>query len=79
MPNANPTMPSDGGPTKPPLPPLGIVVTRKESVDDEDDNNQEENIRTPIRPSAKALGKRRVIEVEEPDRKLFPPLFFTGA
>jgi hypothetical protein len=77
VPTANPTMPSDGGPTKPPLPPLGIVVTNKESVDDEDDHNEEESIRTPIRPSAKALGKRRLIEAEETDRKLFPRFFFT--
>jgi len=29
----------------------------------------EEEIRTAIRPSAKALGKRRVVETEEADRK----------
>lgn len=29
----------------------------------------DEEATTPIKPSAKALGKRRVVEFEEPDRK----------
>ena len=33
------------------------------------DDDDDDDIRTPIRPSAKALGKRRVVEAEEPDRK----------
>jgi len=32
---------------------------------------EEEEIRTPIKPSAKALGKRRVVEMEEADRKSY--------
>lgn len=61
--------PNDGG-SKPPPPSLGIIVPRKDENDDDHDNNDdEENIRTPIRPSAKALGKRRVVEAEEADRK----------
>ena len=56
---------SNGGASKPPL---GIVIARREDNGDDDDNG-EENVRTPIRPSAKALGKRRVVEVEDPDRK----------
>jgi hypothetical protein len=50
---------------------LGIVVPPKDEKDDDndDDDDDEENIRTPIRPSAKALGKRRVVETEEADRK----------
>ncbi|KAF8267754.1 hypothetical protein EI94DRAFT_1729519 [Lactarius quietus] len=66
--------PPNGGATKPTL---GTIVGRdedkgkeKEKVDDEED---EENVRTPIRPSAKALGKRRVVEVEEPDPDAFNP------
>ncbi|KAI0245744.1 hypothetical protein BJV78DRAFT_1287212 [Lactifluus subvellereus] len=35
--------------------------------DDGDDNDDEENIHTPIRPSAKALGKRQLMNVEDPD------------
>jgi hypothetical protein len=71
LPNATPTLSEapTGGASKMSVPPSGIVVTRKEG-DGDDDGNEEVNIRTPIRPSAKALGKRRVIEVEEPDRKL---------
>jgi hypothetical protein len=71
VPNATP-VPSEGasgGVSKPLVPPLSIVVTRRE-VDDDDRDDEEENIRTPIRPSSKALGKRRVIEVEEPDCEL---------
>jgi hypothetical protein len=71
VPNATP-VPSEGssgGVSKPLVPHLGIVVTRGE-VDDDDRDEEEENIRTPVRPSAKALGKRRVIEVEESDREL---------
>lgn len=49
---------------------LGIIVPRKENEDEGEDGEEEENIRTPIRPSAKALGKRRIVEAEEPDRKL---------
>ena len=33
--------------------------------------DDDEECITPIKPSAKALGKRRVIEVEEADRKVF--------
>jgi len=64
MPNTTwaPSEASSGGPSKLSAPPLGIVVARREDDDDDDDNR--ENIRTLIRPSAKALGKRRVIEVE---------------
>ncbi|KAI0255530.1 hypothetical protein BJV78DRAFT_1358700 [Lactifluus subvellereus] len=61
-----------GGASKPSVPPLGIVITRKED-DGYDDDNGEENIRTPIRPSAKALGKRRLVEVEDPDPDAFNP------
>jgi hypothetical protein len=72
VPNATP-VPSEGpsgGVSKPSVPQLGIVVTPRE-VDNNDRDDEEENIRTPIRPSAKALGKRRVIEVEEADRELW--------
>lgn len=55
----------NGGASKPTPPPLGIVVPRI----DADRQDYEEEIRTPIRPSAKALGKRRVVETEEADRK----------
>lgn len=55
----------NGGVSKPPL---GIVVPRM-GADGEDYG--EEEIRTPIRPSAKALGKRRVVETEEADRKSY--------
>ena len=63
----NSTLPSsgaapNGGELKPSL---GITVSRRDYEDDDDD----EDIRTPIRPSAKALVKRRVVEAEEPDRK----------
>ena len=57
----------NGGAAKP-TPPLGIVVPHKNA--DGDDDGGDEGVRTPIRPSAKALGKRRVVEVEEADRKL---------
>ena len=42
------------------------------------DDDDDDDIRTPIRPSAKALGKRRVVEAEEPDRKspVSPKLYF---
>jgi hypothetical protein len=49
-------------------PALGIIVD--ENRDDED---EDEDIRTPIRPSAKALGKRRVLDAEEPDPDAFNP------
>jgi hypothetical protein len=32
--------------------------------------NEDEECTTPIKPSAKALGKRKVVEDEDPDRKL---------
>jgi hypothetical protein len=32
--------------------------------------DDDEECTTPIKPSAKALGKRKVVEAEEPDRKL---------
>jgi hypothetical protein len=50
---------------------LGIAVPPKDEdgVENNDDDDDDENIRTPIRPSAKALGKRRVIEADETDRK----------
>ncbi|KAI0255513.1 hypothetical protein BJV78DRAFT_1176234 [Lactifluus subvellereus] len=38
-----------------------------------DDDNDEENIGTPIRPSAKALGKRRLMNVEDPYLGAFDP------
>ncbi|KAI9461993.1 hypothetical protein BJY52DRAFT_1185334 [Lactarius psammicola] len=59
----------NGGALKPSL---GIIVSRKEN-EDEDEGGEEEDIRTPIRPSAKALGKRRVVEAEEPDPDAFNP------
>jgi hypothetical protein len=58
----------NGGVSKPAL---GIIVD--ENRDDED---EDEDIRTPIRPSAKALGKRRVLDAEEPDRKSSEHSFF---
>ena len=52
-------------------PSLGIVVPHKDTDgDEEEEDEDEDDIRTPIRPSSKALGKRRVIETEDPDRKL---------
>jgi hypothetical protein len=52
-------------------PSLGIIVPRKDTDEDEEEGEEdEEDIRTPIRPSSKALGKRRVMETEDPDRKL---------
>ena len=56
--------PNDGVSSLTP-PPLVVVVPRM----DTDGQDYEEEIRTPIRPSAKALGKRRVVETEEADRK----------
>ncbi|KAI0255521.1 hypothetical protein BJV78DRAFT_1176317 [Lactifluus subvellereus] len=38
-----------------------------------EDDGGDENIGTPIRPSAKALGKRRLLNVEEPYRDAFNP------
>jgi hypothetical protein len=58
----------NGGVSKPTPPPLGIVVPR---IDADGKEYKEEEIRTPIRPSAKALGKRRVVEAEEADRKSY--------
>ncbi|KAI0270754.1 hypothetical protein BC834DRAFT_863090 [Gloeopeniophorella convolvens] len=60
----------NGGLHRPMVPPLGVVVPRKEPEGNDDD---EEDVRTPIRPSAKALGKRRVIEMEDPDPDAFNP------
>jgi len=40
-------------------------------MDADGEDYGEEEIRTPIRPSAKALGKRRVVETEEADRKSY--------
>ena len=57
----------NGGVSKPTPPPLGVVVPRV----DADGQEFEEEVRTPIRPSAKALGKRRVVETEEADRKSY--------
>ena len=68
-PLATSAAPNDGT-SKPPPPSLGIIVPRKDENDDDHvKNDDEENIRTPIRPSAKALGKRRLVEAEEADRK----------
>jgi hypothetical protein len=50
--------------------PLGILVPRRDADRDDNAGDVDGEIRTPIRPSAKALGKRRVVEAEEPDRKL---------
>src|SRR6266404_4442636 len=51
-------------------PALGIHTSRRDEDDvDVHDDKEKEETRTPIRPSAKALGKRRVVEIEEPDRK----------
>ncbi len=70
IPNAPlPSEAPNGGVSKPTPPSLGIIVPRKDEDEDADDD-EEENIRTPIRPSSKALGKRRFIETEEADRKL---------
>jgi hypothetical protein len=53
---------------------LGVVVSRKDEEEKEKvEGEEEENVRTPIRPSAKALGKRRVVEVEDPDPDAFNP------
>jgi hypothetical protein len=59
---------SNSSVSKPQPPSLGIIVPRNDANDD-DDGDDEEDIRTPSRPSAKALGKRRLIETEEADRK----------
>ncbi|KAH8977421.1 hypothetical protein EDB92DRAFT_1917348 [Lactarius akahatsu] len=70
-PNSAPSFSGDapnGGALKPSL---GIIVPRGDN--DGEDEDGEENIRTPIRPSAKALGKRRVVEAEEPDPDAFNP------
>jgi hypothetical protein len=56
---------------------LGIIVSREEGEEKGKGkgkekgvgDDEEDDVRTPIRPSAKALGKRRVVEAEEPDRK----------
>jgi hypothetical protein len=71
---SEPLTPSDspnGGVPKPT--PLGIIVPRRDVDGDGGDRDGDENIRTPIRPSAKALGKRRVVEAEEPDPDAFNP------
>lgn len=68
VPNS-PLAPSDapnGGVSNLTPPPLVVVVPR---MDADGQDYEEEEIRTPIRPSAKALGKRRVVETEEADRK----------
>ncbi|KAI0255548.1 hypothetical protein BJV78DRAFT_1176669 [Lactifluus subvellereus] len=41
--------------------------------DDDDDDDDKENIGTPIRPSAKALGKRRLMNVEDSYLDAFNP------
>ncbi|KAH9039426.1 hypothetical protein EDB84DRAFT_1477955, partial [Lactarius hengduanensis] len=61
----------NGGALKPSL---GIIVPRGDNKGEDEDG--EENIRTPIRPSAKALGKRRVVEAEEPDPAFNPDDLF---
>lgn len=33
------------------------------------DSAEEEVVRTPVKPSLKALGKRKVVQSEEPDRE----------
>jgi hypothetical protein len=64
--------PNGGGASKPSL---GIIVSHEvgegkgKGKEKGVDGDEEDDIRTPIRPSAKALGKRRVVEAEEPDRK----------
>ncbi|KAH9025575.1 hypothetical protein EDB85DRAFT_2149658 [Lactarius pseudohatsudake] len=70
-PNSAPPFSEDapnGGALKPSL---GIIVPRGDNEGEDEDG--EENTRTPIRPSAKALGKRRVVEAEEPDPDAFNP------
>ncbi|KAH9996151.1 hypothetical protein BJV74DRAFT_828545, partial [Russula compacta] len=73
IPNTTPTSSEapNGGMSQPTHSPLGIVVPRRE--EDGDRDHGEEDIRTPIRPSAKALGKRRVVEAEEADPDAFNP------
>ncbi|KAH9025582.1 hypothetical protein EDB85DRAFT_2149666 [Lactarius pseudohatsudake] len=61
----------NGGALKPSL---GIIVPRGDNEGEDEDG--EENIRTPIRPSAKALGKRRIVEAEEPDHAFNPDDLF---
>jgi hypothetical protein len=58
----------NGGVSKPTHPPLGVIVPR---IDADGQDYEEGEIRTPIRPSAKALGKRRVVETEEADCKSY--------
>ncbi|KAH9988894.1 hypothetical protein BJV77DRAFT_1019728 [Russula vinacea] len=53
--------------------PLGILVPRRDADRDDNAGDVDGEIRTPIRPSAKALGKRRVVEAEEPDPDAFNP------
>ena len=65
-PPLTPSEAPNGGASKPTPTSLGIAVPPRDA-DGEGDGN--EDIRTPIRPSAKALGKRRVVETEEADRK----------
>jgi hypothetical protein len=60
---------------------LGIIVSREEGEEKGKGkgkekgvgDDEEDDVRTPIRPSAKALGKRRVVEAEEPDPDAFNP------
>ena len=40
------------------------------------DDDSDEEIMTPIKPSAKALGKRKVEVNDDPERKLYPFRFF---
>ncbi|KAI0299014.1 hypothetical protein B0F90DRAFT_1810761 [Multifurca ochricompacta] len=65
----------NGSASKPAVPSLGIIVSSGGDIvdDEEKEEEEEEDIRTPIRPSAKALGKRRLIEAEEPDPEAFNP------
>jgi hypothetical protein len=65
-----PSEASNGGVSKPTPPSLGIIVPRKDADGDGNNEDEDEDVRTPIRPSAKALGKRRLVEAEEADRKL---------
>lgn len=45
----------------------GLQIGQSLPRNDDDDDE----VSTPIKPSAKALGKRKVVEVEEPDRQFF--------
>ncbi len=53
----------------------GLVSSDTSYVDDDDEEEEEDLDHTPIRPSAKALGKRRLVEGVASGSAYFTPFF----